>query len=536
MIKIILINEESPYIEKAIELGNQNKATLGLFPKGAYIKFAKNKRILVAIDEKKNFLGYLLYDTNIRNMSAIIVHLSTKESCQKSGVAKALFEKLKEITKNIYRGIRVSCRRDYELRDFWSKLGFIPKTEKPGRSKIGSILTVWWFDHGHPTLFTLADEKRTASKSRVVIDANVFYQLQEEPSDSNEDSQALLADWLEENIELCLTTEIYTEIDRHGDETQRNKSRSFAESFLLLQSHDKNYQKVCKDLKSYFPEQMSNSTASDFRQLAKTISAEVNLFITQDETLLRKEQHVYDNFRVRIIRPSDLIIEQDVLIREAEYQPVRLSGSLIKIERVTSGKSSILEDTFLAPQQETKSKFRQRLQPCLSDPHLFETNIVKSGEKRISLIIYDRQKQSELQIPFFRVLRGNLSKVLAKHLVYQAIIVSSQEKRALTKITDTFLSDEIIDALQENGFAFIKSVWIKANLPYIETVKKLTERLICLQKDFPQYSQYFQGMIDKLKVHSTTNTHNLLDVELSLFPVKIKEIDIPCFIVPIQPI
>ena len=30
MIKIILINEESPYIEKAIELGNQNKATLGL--------------------------------------------------------------------------------------------------------------------------------------------------------------------------------------------------------------------------------------------------------------------------------------------------------------------------------------------------------------------------------------------------------------------------------------------------------------------------------------------------------------------------
>lgn len=521
---------------KTIELGNQNKATLGFLPKGAYIRSAKNKRLLVAADEKNNFLGYLLYDVNFRNMAAYIVHLSTIKSHQKSGVAKALFDELKEITKNNYRGIRVRCRRDYKLSPFWSKLGFIPKREVPGKSKHGSTLTIWWFDHGHPTLFTIAEQQRTSSKSKVVIDANIFFDLNESSSSSNKQSQPLLADWLEEKIELCLTPEIYNEIDRHEDKTMREKSRSFAESFVTLCSPDDIFERVYASLLSFFPKQMSKSAASDLRQLAWTIAAEVNLFVTLDKTLLRKEDHIYNSFGVLIIRPSDLIIEQDSLIREDEYQPVRLSGSSINVERVGAGQSSILEDIFLTHQQETKSEFRLRMQPCLANPLLFETNIIQRGDEKLSFIIYARQNKRELEIPIFRILKSNLSKVLARHLIYHFIKVSSDEKRILTKITDKYLSNDIIEALQENNFVLINRFWVKANLPYTETVKNLSTRLMSLKNDFPQLSLYFQGMLNKLKVHPSSIPHHLKDVERSLFPVKIKETDIPCFVVPIEPI
>jgi len=77
------------------------------------------------------------------------------------------------------------CRRDYVAHDLWPRLGFVARSDRQGRSYTGSYLTFWWLDHGHPNLFTPADEKRLASKRKAVMDANVFYDLDAEPSLDN---------------------------------------------------------------------------------------------------------------------------------------------------------------------------------------------------------------------------------------------------------------------------------------------------------------------------------------------------------------
>ncbi|EDN70001.1 GCN5-related N-acetyltransferase [Beggiatoa sp. PS] len=252
MIKIIAIDDKSPDLTKVIELADANNETLGFFPKGALIESATKGQILVAInDNNQKFLGYLLYGINQKGRFVYIKHLCIESSQRRKGIAKVIVNEFKNITQD-FRGIRVRCRRDYKENNFWEKLGFDAIDEMPGRSKHGTTLTVRWFDHGHPTLFTLAEKQRIRSKITVVIDANIFYDLQSIPKTVTEkESQSLLAKWL--NVELCLTKEIYNEINRHKNGIERKRGWKFAENFTILREQDEEFQKNCELLHRFFP-------------------------------------------------------------------------------------------------------------------------------------------------------------------------------------------------------------------------------------------------------------------------------------------
>lgn len=536
IVKIVVIDEDSPHLSEVIELGKINSGTLGFFPKGAYRQHAAQERIIVALDDSDRVLGYLLYAETPTKMLVYIVHLCVQRSERNKGVARSLFEELKQRTKDKFRGIRVRCRRDYAASTLWPKLGFIARSERAGRSKQGSNLTVWWFDHEHRSLFTYAAEQRTQSKHKVVIDANVFYQLEEASNPANEESKALLADWLKENIDLCLTVEIYNEIHRNDDEAQRKQRRTFTEQFQIVQGSDSEFQKVQQALFQLFPHNTSESDASDFRQLSRAIADNVQFFVTRDEPLLKKADHIYAVFGIRIMRPSDLIIHQDELIREAEYQPARLAGSHITIELVHSGQSSFLEQTFRVSQEEPKSHFRQQLQLYLTQPHAFETFIVRDGDNPLALFSYGRQNERELEISLIRFRLNSLTPTLAKHLILKAVLDAFAEKRIVIRVTDARLSDVTVDALQENGFIFAETVWTKVILRGVQTAIELAAQLEALSQRFPHISRYFQDIKAVLgEAHDTNNGQVLLKTERLLWPVKITDLDLPAFVVPIRP-
>jgi len=178
--KLLVIDEKFPYLEKVIKLADANKSTLGLLPHGAFMALAAQRLILCALDEKDKLCGYLLYGVNKTYCFYYISHLCIEKSQRGKGIAKALFEEFKNRTqryyKRYYKGVRVHCRIDYEANKIWPKLGFFARHEIDGKSKDGSKLTVWWYDYGYPTLFTDADEQRTQLKLKVAIDSNIFYQ------------------------------------------------------------------------------------------------------------------------------------------------------------------------------------------------------------------------------------------------------------------------------------------------------------------------------------------------------------------------
>jgi predicted nucleic acid-binding protein/GNAT superfamily N-acetyltransferase len=535
--RIVTINENSSFLEEVIELGNVHSSTLGFLPRGAYASHAAKGHILAAIDKSNEVLGYLLYNVNQKGRFVYISHLCVSNSYRRGGVGRALVDTLKQNTKDLYRGIRVRCRRDWEASKVWPKYNFIAKNEIPGRSKEGSRLTVWWFDHGHPDLLQLANKRRLESKVKIVIDANVFYDLRDKQSDAKKESVALLADWLQENIELCVTQEIFNEINRNSDALERQKTRSFAETFVTVSSTDSKFQKVKQVLrKSFFPYNLSESDASDLRQLARTIAADVKFFVTRDGPLLEQAEDIYERFGTRIMRPSDIIIQQDSLMRESEYQPVRLAGSLVEITRVQPEQHNFLQRNFRAPQEETKGKFRDTLHQCLADPHAFQTEIIQGKDKPLALIVYNRQNGHSLEIPLLRLYRGPLAPTLARYLIVRAIITSSKENRMITKITDEYLDDSLLDALQENGFLTHENIWMKANLPLAQTASEITANLQKLGESFPESEYYFCQLSNLLHASAAKESSQaLLRVEKALWPTKVTNLDIPTFVVPIWP-
>ena len=212
----------TPHLERVVALHRLNAKTLGFFPKGAFEEHAKLRQIFIALDADGNCLGYLLY--RIARGRASIVHLCTADATRRTGVARRLVDMLKQETKSL-GGIGLFCRRDYTITQMWPKLGFEAVSAKTGRGKDEHELTFWWFSHGHEDLLSRLAEPDPI-RQRVVIDANVFYDLHTRETPESEDSKALLADWVQASIELVATKELRNEIDKGSDEERRRANRA----------------------------------------------------------------------------------------------------------------------------------------------------------------------------------------------------------------------------------------------------------------------------------------------------------------------
>jgi ribosomal protein S18 acetylase RimI-like enzyme len=528
-LKVFSIDLASPYLEQVIKLGETNRVTLGFFPRGAFEQHASKKWIIVAIDQDMNtVIGYLLYGVSRGAMIVYIVHLCVETAHRKNGVAKALFDELILISKK-YRAIRVHCRVDYDANSIWPKLGFSAVNEIPGRSKSGSTLRVWWFEHDHPSLFSYAKQQEQNQKINVAIDANVFFQLQYPDIGGHEESTTLLEPWLD--INLHVTKEIFNEIARNPDSNKRKQGRQFANSFEVAKSSDSKFQASYQSLLPLFPKPSTASDESDIRQLARAISSDISFFVTRDEFLLTKSPIVYEKFGVKIVRPSDLIIQQDEILHEDKYSPAKLAGSKIHIERVHSNQSARLIITFLSNHEETKKSFNHKIQRFLGDPVKFESLIIKDIEEDLGLIIYGREDKRELHIPVLRLKRKSISPIIARYLVNDAVLMSSKEGRFLTRISDEFLSSEITAVLDESGFSKTKSGWIKINLSGAYTLSRI-EHILSIYA-WPEYAHSLvQRLNDEL---NGAKTEILIEIEKVLWPLKINDIDIPSFIIPIRP-
>ena len=217
---IIEILKDVSWLDDIKKLWRANAATLGFFPNGAFRESASKGCILVAQDTDKEIIGYLLFRKSGERLA--IVHLCVRDNLRRSGVAKALFESLRSLSQP-FRGITVFCRRDFTASLVWPKLGFVAIQEKRGRGAKDTVLTNWWFDCGNPDLFSLSEQRSQEKRLGVVVDANVFYDFDKPAAPDTEESQALLADWLQAAVMLHITPETLNEINRNGMASDRKK-------------------------------------------------------------------------------------------------------------------------------------------------------------------------------------------------------------------------------------------------------------------------------------------------------------------------
>lgn len=535
-IKIEEIDNRSPHLPAVIELWGLNRATLGLFPKGAFADRAKDRQILVALDPQAGCIGYLLYRHSYNRIT--IVHLCVNGEYKNKKVARLLVNHLKQITQEKYTGIGLNCRRDYDLAGMWSKLGFVPQYEKEGKSKDKKLLTFWWFDHGHKNLFSNIYIQKLESKLCVVIDANIFFSLYRDEDSSNEESRLLLADWLEPELELCITDEIFNYISLVSDDKERESQRQLAKRFISLPCFSQSLDKIFPRLQELIYSKNITISELDVRHLARTIASESHVFITNQKELLDIVDEIYDRFKLSILTLNELLLQLGELRNKPDYQPVRLAGTLLKQVPVQKGQEEFLTNYFIAINQgETKAGFQQHLRRFLAEIDKFDCYIVIEEENQpLALFVYGKHKINELEVPLLRVANNQLSATLVRHLIFQSVLHSANEDRQFTRITDLNLDETVITAIQEDNFIRVHNGWLKVNLAVAETASQLSIRLATLASNLGQEYNFCIQIADSLATKNLiTDVQASANIERLLFPGKIIDAEIPNFIIPIQP-
>lgn len=537
-VKIELINEHSHYLQDVIKLGDANKKTLGFLADTAFMDHARRKNIFVAVDAQVGCIGYVLYAYVKRHKRYRLVHLCVAPAHRGKGVAKLLVDYLKEITKES-EGIGLHCRRDFKLETMWSRLGFVAQHDKVGKSKNGKLLTYWWFDHGHTDLFDIAPKQKLASRLCVIIDTEIFGEIYTEKEDIFAESKSLFADWLQPEIELCITDEIFNKINLIPQNKERNQQRNFAKkSFTCLPSNQK-FDYIIESLNGLFSKKQVIIDELEVRNLARAIASDSQNFVTLNNQLLELKSEIYDQFKLSIFRPNELITHLDELRRNLNYQPVRLAGTTrLEQIRVKKGQEDLLTNYFYCDGLgESKAQFQQKLRQFITESDKFECCVVREGENQLlALVVYGRQKKHELEIPMLRVGNNSLSATLVRHLIFKSILRSACEQREFTRITDSCLTETVTTAIEEDTFIRVKNGWLKANLAVVETASQLSMRLTDIGNTLGQEYKFCLQLADSLNTENLIqNSQASADIERFLFPAKIMDAEIPTFIIPIQP-
>ncbi len=315
--EIIRVDSSSAHLAEVKKLWRANSATLGMMPEGAFDEHAQDGHIIGAI-EANQLLGYLLFRS--AKGKAKITHLCAAAAVRGKGIARLLVAELVKITSHL-SGIELKCRRDFDVSDFWPKLGFFANRECEGRAVGGSKLTVWWMDYGKPSLFS---HKASPTAIDVVIDTNVLIDIVDR---RNDESLGLRADWLQDEVRLCITEEVLNDFHRQPDEALRLKRFSDANEFPRLTAHPTEYQRAENLIKPLFPNTKSARDESDVRQLIRAVAADVTVFVSRDGPLLDRAEDVYNACGLSIVRPVELIARIDELVREEEYQRALVAGT-----------------------------------------------------------------------------------------------------------------------------------------------------------------------------------------------------------------
>lgn len=518
----------SAALDEVRTLGDKNSRYLGFLPSSVFDEFASRRRILAAVVDGE-VVGYVAFSPHRRLVK--LVHLCVAEDFRGRGIAAHLLSRLSADYADS-DGLTAHCRIDFPANTAWPKLGFVPVMERSGRSKRGSTLRVWIRRHNNPTLFSAG----APDLPRVVLDACVAFDLQDPESPKTRESKAILADWLADDFELCVTEELSHEINRNPDQSERKRRWEFASSFECVYHDRAQYADVRNDLEDSFPHLHSGSSESDLNQIAMAIAGEAQFFVTRDERLLAMGDEVTRRWGLLIVRPSELVSQSYEQRREGLYRPGRLAGTQITEARARVGELPSLITVFLAHGSgESKSGFNRIIREAAANPQNWEIQLFRGAAgDPVGLLVIDRAVEGLSQVRLIRVARKRGSDLVARHLLWHAVIRSSESGAKTILVRDQHAPRTLRPAFEPLGFQHGREGWAKVIAGGLWAPQALARDLAGLS--FPGQDMEVPSRIAAVAEGFPQNPspNSQLDLELAIWPGKIRAQSLPTFLVPIR--
>ena len=514
-IQIVNIKLHMNFIGKVCLLSDLNKKRLGFMPKGAMQDYANKGNIIIAINGDK-LAGYLLYREAKKYNKISITHVCVDDLYRGQHISDNLVAELKNISINT-NGIFLYCRKDYKV-NLWRRCGFTVRHDKPGRSKQGSVLEYWWFSNQRTSLqqdlWSMPTEKEC-----VVLDANTLFDMESEEIEA-EESKALLGDWLQE-IELCVTPEVYNEIDRKNNDTEKKFWRKYASNYRDITADYSNVKIIKKELDKLVNSSTKGSFESDKYQIAWSISGKADYFATRDSKLLNYSKEIEEFYGLSIVRPSSLIMKLDSILNESSYKPYKLINSSVKKIKYNGDYNKFIEEKFLCYEHgEKKHDFNRKISRRVIDLKNTEIIVVETNNNPSIFYMLHKGKDNYQYLELIRIIKDNISVTITHKIISNIVHCGVSEGYHSTIVNDDYIPDSVVDVLIEYGFYKTSNGWRKNHTTGLVYRKNLDENEL-MRKLFG----------DKWDSITTLPDYH---IEKYLWPSKVISETIENYIIPIE--
>lgn len=521
--KVEFINGNHPLFSQVKQLGRKYAATLGFMPEGGFDDYAAGKCI-ITVSEEVSLMGYLMYREVRRFSRVAIVHLVVDAQYRHKGLHTVLLDALRDKYKDCgVQGLVLSCRDDYkEASAMWANYGFIARNTRRSRSLEKHYLTTWWYDFHQRDLFSLSYEEN--SKVRAMVDVNIIVKLRDAEKgasqlDPKEDPRCLLADWLVEETDLFYAPEVLNEIHRDENLERSRETKLFITgAFAQANADAERVKEIAKELLTILPGNDSN-TRSDRKEVASCIVAGIPYFLTFDEDVIKKKQEIKKRFDVEIYKPQEFLLRIDELLHSADYAPVLLRGVAFHsiMRQDAAGLNDAIDAFLLRGRREKKRDFENVVMSCVNAGG--EIYTVKTQEQKLAFYGVSTV-EDRMNIHFLRLTDETLKGSLLCQIVSNVLQECVKLKRKGITILERHFDDKQKDSLLQMGYLVQKdNSYVKFVRDEVVSLTELSDTL----KDAGLEGQA-----------APTSAEQMVRMEMMFFPLKIRDLDIPTYIIPIK--
>jgi hypothetical protein len=434
----------SDLFRQVLELGNgKAKRWLGPMPDSGFADRAHKGTLLAAIASGQT-VGYVMYDLPANQVK--IRHLCVAGSAERTGVARFMVECLSARHPE-RRGLEAACRRDYPANGLWPRLGFRPAATRVGRSVARHPLTIWLLDHGHPDLFTVAPDGDLAA-----LDHMVFLDLVEETAARRESSESkeLRAPWIGDYVELCITDEVFHEIDRVHETAHRSALQMKADGFLNVSRGVP----LNTGLEARVARLAPGADGPDHRHVARAASAGARYLVSRDDQLLRAARAIERATGVTVLRPASLIASLDGARAANRYVPQALRETeLVEAAVGAVDLPDVTNSLLNNAAGERSHQLAGVVRSAVAAVDRYDVRHVRDGEGEVCGGFVRSSVGSDVAVSVLRVGGSDrLALALARQLAFDQRVSAADRGGGLVRVSDPHLPDSVAGALKQEWF------------------------------------------------------------------------------------
>ena len=497
------------------ELMKPNTRTIGFLPRAVLRDHLDKGWVFGASTRDGRLIGYLLYASYLDRFR--VVQLCISRDFRNKGVARQLIETLK-MSATSQKVMRLRCRNDFPANSLWPKFGFVPLYETPGRSRDRRQLTLWYLPLALADQYSLFRANLSDDALDVVIDANVFFDLDEPDNEATQLSKTLLSDLFGDTLNLWFTDELLTEIYRNPNLNKREAARTKAGNFSKVEHDPLLVERFEQALKRILPSS-NEAQISDIKHLAKTASSDLDIFVTNDRNLLKKAKQIMNVLNVEVLSPTTVILRLNELSEAQAREPDRVAGPGLQWHRLHSKAFETFPFDRFLEQGEKLSQLREKVTSVLVDSPQSELEVLWSESRPIAfrVLTYDAPRET-LIVALGRLAKSEDASLLGRFLISDAVYVASRRNLGLVKFEESALPVSLIQGLSEMGFTRCGDEFIRFCFPrYLDRSDALAE----IAELAPEASNNYQSMSN-------------LELERSCSPLTLDG-DQNYFLIPIRP-